>query len=953
MSAAAVGDRDEAIQYAHQAYLIPQLTTMGKHWQEREVPVATASQFPSSPKSMQDFDELLLGRRASLNPMFHPKAVAVLGPVERAGTVAQKVLTMLLSGPLAKAVFPIHPHQERILGIRSYPQLSAVPAVVDLAVIATPAEMVPEAIGACVHAGVKGTIVLSSGFSKCGGAGRQLEAQICENLRGSRMRVLGPSCLGVINAVTEFNATPGLPMPMGGSVAFITESGALAMAILDWSLKAIVGLSAFVSVGTMLDVGWGDLIDYFGNDPRTQTILLCMESVGNIRSFLSAAREVSLNKPILVLKAGRSEAAIRATGWRSNDITDDEALQAAFRRVGVLQVDDIGDLFYTADALSKQPRPNGPRLMVVSNAIGAGELAADGVIASGAELGTLSLQSREDFDKVLAPNASKDASGDVLGEGSPEKYLEAVQIAAKDSNCDGVLLAAVPLAFSNPRRATELLLTLPEAGKPILASFMGGESATAEEIVMRACIPVFPCAHTAARVFNYMWRYSYNLGGLYETPILHADVTEAALRQLAASTIQNARDAARTVLTEMECRTLLAAYGISTVHGRSAHGEEEAVRIAREIGFPVVVKASEHTAEEIDLEPIDLVDEAAVRRAWRFMAERVTKGGEAGHAAMVLRPAIKINGYELMVTSRTDPQFGPVLVFAAGGKLANVFRDRAVGLPPLNATLARRMMEQTRIYSALQRNDGRSRLDLGGLESLLVRMSQLVVEQPSINEIQLKLFVSPEQLLGVDAHVTIHDAGSVDMLPTPAIRPYPVNYVSPWIMKDGQAITIRPIRPEDEPLMVKFHERLSDRSVYLRYFQGVALHQRTTHDRLTRICFIDYDREIALIAERRDPQTQERQIIALGNLTKMHRGNDAEVAAITSDEYHGRGLGSEMMRRLLRVARDENIERVLATTLPENQQMCAMLKRLGFQVTINLDDNLVEAELAFGSAGKN
>jgi len=300
----------------------------------------------------------------------------------------------------------------------------------------------------------------------------------------------------------------------------------------------------------------------------------------------------------------------------------------------------------------------------------------------------------------------------------------------------------------------------------------------------------------------------------------------------------------------------------------------------------------------------------------------------------------------LKVASRTDPQFGPVLVFGAGGKLATVFKDRSVGLPPLNATLARRMMEQTRIYTALQRTDGRATANLARLETLLVRLSQLVVEQPWIKELEINLLASSQHLLAVDGRVTLHAAGSEDKLPRPAIRPYPVQYVTPWIMKDGQTITIRPIRAEDEPLLVKFHERLSDRSVYLRYFQGVALHQRTTHDRLTRICFIDYDREIALVAERRDPQTQERQIIALGNLTKTHRGNNAEVAVITSDDYHGRGLGSEMLRRMLRVARDEKVDHVLATTLLENQQMCTMLKRLGFQVSINLDDNLVEAELA-------
>jgi acetyltransferase len=348
--------------------------------------------------------------------------------------------------------------------------------------------------------------------------------------------------------------------------------------------------------------------------------------------------------------------------------------------------------------------------------------------------------------------------------------------------------------------------------------------------------------------------------------------------------------------------------------------------------------------------PLDLFDAETVRSAWKMIKRRLEGKNEAERFAMALRPKQKGECYDLRIASKLDPQFGPVLLFGVGGTLANVFRDRAVGLPPLNATLARRIMERTKIYRVLRGINGHAPVDLAELEAVLVRFSELVVEQPWIREVEINLSAGGKSMLARSAWVEVHGREvRREQLPRPAIRPYPIQYASSWVMKDGQAVTIRPIRAEDEPLMIKFHERLSDRSVYLRYFQGMALDQRTSHDRLTRICFIDYDREIALVAERRDPHTEERRIIALGNLTKMRRGNDGEIAAITSDDCQGRGLGSEMMRRLLRIAWDENLERIIGTTLPENRQMCAMLKRLGFRVSVNLEDNLVEGELLLRS----
>jgi acetyltransferase len=893
---------------------------------------------------------MLLGKRALLYSVFNPKTVAVIGASAKPGSLAHTTLATLLDSPFGGAVFAVEPGQAKVLGVQAYPSISVVPAPVDLAVVVAPAEHVPDIVGECTEARVKSAIVISDSFGRDPQNCAALEQKIAENLSGSRMRLIGPGRSGVINPPTGLNASSGLPMPLGGSVAFLSQSHAIGRAILEWSPKQIVGFSAFVCVGDMLDVGWGDLIDYFGSDPETHSIVVYMESIGSARSFLSAAREVSLDKPIIVIKAVRSEAAMHAGGSQAGVADDDEVLDAAFRRVGVLRVEKIEDLFCMADVLSKQPRPLGPRLMAISNAPEASRLAADSVIATGGELAELSPASREQLDKVLSHHNDDDSDA-VACDGNPEDYVKAIEIAAQDANCDGLLLLTLPQSISDPRKATDLLLTMRKpVSKPVLACFIGGEMAAAQENLTRACIPTFSSTHDAARAFQYMWQYSYSLRAIYETPVLHGDVTEAGFRKLAENIIHGARDCGRTVLTEIESNQLLATYRLPTLPLRIARSEDEAIRIAAEIGYPVIFKLNtEAVPAQVDpLLTSPLIDAEAIRTRWKRIAAGLADTAASGDSVTIsLQPMVEVDGYELRIASKVDPQFGPVLIFGSGGKLAEIFQDRAVGLAPLNATLARRVMEQTKFYSALQGGGGR-KVDLSALEAFLVRFSQLLVEQPLIKEIEINpLLASPQRLLALNARIVVHGPEvNEGRVTKPAIRPYPVQHVSSWMMKDGQVVTIRPIRPEDEPLMIKFHERLSDRSVYLRYFQALGLKKRTAHDRLTRICFIDYDREMALVAERRVPETEERQIIAIGNLLKVHGHKLGEVAVITRDECQGKGLATEIFRRLVLVAREEKLQRLVATTMAENGPMCAVMKRLGFHLSENFEDHEVEGVLA-------
>jgi acetyltransferase len=479
---------------------------------------------------------------------------------------------------------------------------------------------------------------------------------------------------------------------------------------------------------------------------------------------------------------------------------------------------------------------------------------------------------------------------------------------------------------------------------------MGGpEVAAGIDILNRAGIPTFPFPDTAARIFNYMWRYSYNLRGLYETPVLRSEES-AQDRARAESLIQNARGQGRTLLTELESKELLSAYGIPVVPTLPAYTEDEALACADQIGYPVVLKLlSETITHKTDVGGVqlNLRDWDAVRQAYHAIESGVReKAGPGNFLGVTVQPMIKLDGYELIVGSSIDPQFGPVLLFGSGGQLVEVFKDRALALPPLNTTLARRLMEQTRVFVALQGVRGRKAVDIGALEQLLVCFSQLVAEQRWIKEIDINpLLASPDRLLALDARVVVHGPDTAeDQLPKPAVRPYPIQYSQPWTMKNRETIVIRPIRPEDEPLMVEFHQKLSERTVYLRYFQPLKLSQRTAHERLRRICFTDYDREIVLVCEHRDEKGVS-QILAVGRLSKLHRRDEAELAVLVHDGFQHLGMGTELYRRLITIARNEKLRRLQSTVLAENQDMRAICQKLGFRMNMDMEEGTVTAVL--------
>lgn len=886
-----------------------------------------------------------------LDVFFTPNNVAVVGATENPGSVGRTTLWNIMSSPFGGAVFPVNPKRSNVLGIKAYPNMKAIPAEVDLAVVVAPAAHAPGIIRECGECGVKGAVVISAGFKEMGEPGQRLQDQMMEEARKANIRIIGPNCLGVMVPPSGLNATFAASMARPGNVGFISQSGALCTAVLDWSMHEMVGFSAFLSIGAMADVGWGDLITYLGNDPKTRSILIYMESVGDARSFLSAAREVALSKPIIVIKAGRTAAGSKAAASHTGSLTgSDDVLDAAFRRSGVLRVNNISDLFYMAEVLAKQPRPNGPRLTILTNAGGPGVLAADSLLLGGGELAEVAPETIESMNTFLPPSWSKGNPIDVLGDAGPEKYAKALEVAAKDSNSDGMLVILTPQAMTDATQIAQALKPMANLGKPVLASWMGGPAVSAgEHILNTAGIPTFPYPDTAARMFNYMWRYSSNVRALYQTPMLPRSA-QGLDTAGACGIVHAARDAKRTILTEHESKQVLACYGIPTVPTTVATSAGEAVEQAEAIGYPVVLKLHSLTVThktDVGGVQLNLSTPADVRRAFEAIQLGVEKhAGAAAFQGVTVQKMAKLEGYELILGSSIDPQFGPTLLFGLGGQLVEVFKDRALALPPLNSTLARRLMERTKIYTALKGVRGRAPVDLEALEQLLVRFSQMVVEQPWIKEIDINpLLASPERLLALDARIVLHDPDTpADKLPKPAIRPYPSEYESSFTTKQGEAVNIRPIRPEDEPLLVKFHEGLSDQTVYQRYLQMLKLSQRVAHDRLTRICFVDYERQAVLVVEREDPGTKQKEVIAVGRLNGL-REKSAEFAIVVSDAWQKHGLGSELLRQLIEIGRKEGVKTITADILAENRAMQIVAQRLGFQFTREVGEPVMTARL--------
>ncbi len=871
-----------------------------------------------------------------LDAVFRPQSVALVGANDRLGSVGRQVMWNMLSSPFDGVIYPVSRNRSNLFGVRTYPSLAELPECPDLVVVTTPAVNVPGVLREAVEVGIPGAIVISAGFKEAGAKGIALSQEITEIAAG-KMRVVGPNCLGVMNPILGFNATFATSGARAGNIAFLSQSGALCTAVLDWSLKENVGFSAFVSMGAMLDVDFGDFIDYFGSDPRTEAIVVYMEGIGDARRFLSAAREVSLKKPIIVIKAGRTAAAAKAAASHTGSLTgSDGVLDAAFRRVGVLRVDGIDEIFDMTDTLSKQLLPKGRRLCIVTNAGGPGVLSADALSQGGGELAELSPETIKAFNALLPEIWSHNNPVDILGDAEPERYAKSLEIAARDPNIDGMLVIMTPQGMTNPTAIAQHLAKYScGLGKPVLASWMGGDSVEGGAAILRkAGIPCFAYPDTAAKTFNLMWRYSDALSNLYEAPAMVCN-TAAYDRVAAKHMIEAVQAEGRTVLTEYESKKLLTAYGITTTPTEIAETAHAAVAWAEKMGYPVVLKLhSLSITHKTDVGGVvlNLRDAESVHMAFdQIKAAVTTKVGEQHFQGVTVQPMAKLDGYELILGASVDPQFGPVLLFGSGGQLVEVYDDKALALPPLNTTLARRMMEQTKIYAALKGVRGRNGVDMAALESMLVCFSELIIENPRIAELDINpLLASSEGLLALDARIVLHPQCVADAdLPRPAIRSYPLQYMGNWSSHEGQDFTIRPLRPEDEALTVAFQHTLSEPTVRRCRLVPNCWSKGIAHRGLARLCFIDYDREIPLVAlHTTAPEVAE--IAAVACLRKVPGTTEGEINLVVRDAQQGQGLGKELTARLVQIANDENLSALRAPLAADHSVMHHILVALGF-----------------------
>jgi len=860
-----------------------------------------------------------------LASLFTPQSVAVIGAKEDDGSVGRTILENLL-GSFSGKVYPVNPKHAAILGKKAHVNVGEISEPVDLAIIITPPASIPDLIDECAAAKIPSVIVISAGFKEIGPAGVALEKDVVQRARKGQIRLLGPNCLGIMNPHAGLNATFAAAMALPGKTAFLSQSGALCTAVLDWSLREKIGFSAFVSVGSMADIEWGDLIDYLDHDPHTESILMYMETVGNARSFLSQARSVTLNKPIILIKPGRTQAAVKAAASHTGALAGaDDVFDAAIERAGVLRVETIADLFNMAQIVGKQPRPKGANLAVVTNAGGPAVLATDAAVLSGAQMAALSQETLDRLSSFLPPAWSHNNPVDVLGDASAERYQRALQEVANDPGVDGLLVILTPQDMTESSKTAEAVSQM-QIKKPLLASWMGAAFVEkGVEILNNAQIATYEFPDSASRAFGALWRQADAIELLYETPVLRLQVK--ACEEKIRAEIEGYYP--RTLLTEAEAKKVLTMAGIPVVETVVVKSAKDAADEAERIGFPVVVKLHSTTIthkSDVGGVKLNLKSREEVAQAFVSIEKAAPPGAFEGVAVQKM---VAKEGYELILGSMTDPQFGPVVVFGSGGELVEVYKDRALALPPLNSALARRLMQKPKIFKALQGVRGKPPVDLDRLEEILILFSELVVTQPKIAECDINPLVATSKgVIALDARIVLQKPDVAP--PRPAIRPYPIQYVTEARLRSGKTAVIRPVRPEDEPRMILFHRELSEETVRQRYFGFLSLEERVAHERLVRICHGDFDREITLVVEI------EGQIAGICRLAKFYGSKEAELKMVIVDRFQNQGVGAALVQRMVEVGKAEGVSVIVANILKENHSMIRLCEKVGFRLTPDL-----------------
>lgn len=885
----------------------------------------------------------------NLNHIFNPQRIALIGVTPNPKSVGGKVLSNLVGGGFRGVVYPVTPTNEAVLGIQCYPDVKSLPKTPDLGVICSPAPQVPKLVRECGEAGILGLIIASAGFKEIGEEGKILEDQIRTELRKfDGMRIIGPNCLGIIVPSLNLNASFATGMPKDGHIAFISQSGALCTSVLDWAMEEKIGFSCVVSIGNTVDVDFADLIDYLGEDEKTKSIILYIESISHARKFMTAARAFARNKPIVAYKAGRfPESAEVAASHTGAMAAEDSVYDAAFQRAGIARVLDIGEIFDCADLIGRKKIPTGPHLGILTNAGGPGVMATDALIASDGILAKLSGDTINQLNESLPAFWSHGNPVDVLGDAPSKRISKAVEILLHDPGVDAVLVIITPQAMTNPTSIAKAIAQLNETtSKPLIATWLGGESMREGiRLLNEAGIPSYTTPEQAVRAFMTLVTYSRNLEILFQTPMdipVQFPLDRATLRLQFESIFKNREP----VLSEGVSKTLLEAYGIPVTQPQPAGTIEDAIKIAGQIGYPVVLKIlSPDITHKTDVGGValNLADESMVRYAFeRIINSAKEKLPSASVDGVTVQPMIRDkDAIEMILGTKKDPVFGTVIMVGLGGIAAELFGDRALGFPPLNERLARRMLESLKVWPLLQGYRNHPPANVDRLVEILIRFSYLVADYPEIKELDVNpLLVSPRDVIALDARVILDQdivGNQIKPYSHLALRPYPEEYVTSKRLKDGTELIFRPIKPEDEPMWYDLLRSCSRESIYqrFRYF----FHWES-HEVATCYCFIDYDREIAIVAELEEEG--KRRLLGVGRLIADPDHETVEFAILIADDWQNRGLGSVLTSYCFEIAERWGLKKIVAQTTPDNPRMIAVFRRYGFEIKLDSTGTVVE-----------
>jgi acetyltransferase len=888
----------------------------------------------------------------NLDKIFNPKSVAIIGASDEEGSVGHAIVKNFTTLGYAGKVYLVNIRKPEILGVKTYETVGQIPEPVDLAMIATPAKTVPDVVEQCGKAGIKGAIIVSAGFKETVPEGKALEDRILETKKKCGLRIIGPNCIGIIRPRINLNATFEDRVPKHGKVAFISQSGALGSAILDWAIHENIGFSNFVSVGSMIDVDFGDLIDYFGTDPQTKSILMYIEGITEARKFMSAARHFARTKPIIVVKAGKFTESAKAVASHTGSLSgEDDVYDAAFKRAGIVRVEEIDDLFNAAEVLGTQPLPKGPNLAVITNAGRPGVMATDALVAKGGKLAKLSQKTMDVLNGALPSFWSKGNPIDILGDAKADRYKAAVEACLNDENVDGILIIFTQQAVGESTGIANAIIELVRSktyqSKTILTSFMGYDAVQEANRMFNANnIPTYSTPEQAIKIYMYMYQYERNLELIYETPE-ELPVDASPPKRPIMVILRNAAMEGREILTEDEAKRLLKYYNFPVVDTAVATTADEAVASARQMGYPVVLKILSpeivHKTEAGGV-ILDIHSDAEVRQAFNMIVQRAKAyNPNAQIIGVTVQPMIERKGHEVIIGGKTDPLFGPVILFGMGGVGVELFKDYSIGLPPLNTTLIRRMMEETKVYQLLKgyRNVPPANLKL--LEETMLLFSQLLIDFPQIKEIDINpLLINEKEAFILDARTKV-DKERVFRKFEPhehmVISPYPKKYETLWTLKNGQEVLLRPIKPEDEPLWLAMFQSFSEESIRYRFFQTL---KDTPHEVRVRYCNIDYDREMAIVAEL--TEEGRRRILGVGRLSIEPDGKTGELAFIIGDQWQGLGLGTKMVDYVIEIAKDMGVETVYAVMLPDNYRALNLTKKMGFKLEY-LEDGTAKGTL--------